>query len=87
MGDVDFLVFENDFESSKRAVLSAGFKLDYDDEEDSIHIAFKRELMSIWEQHRCVNGIPEGSVGELIREELDKTIETSELVELDGAVC
>ena len=87
MGDVDFLVFENDFESSKRAVLSAGFKLDHDDEEDSIHIAFKREPMSIWEQHRCVNGIPEGSVGELIREELDKTIETSELVELDGAVC
>ena len=87
MGDVDFLVFENDFESSKRAVLSAGFKLDHGDEEDSIHIAFKREPMSIWEQHRCVNGIPEGSVGELIREELDKTIETSELVELDGAVC
>lgn len=87
MGDVDFLVFENDFESSKRAVLSAGFNLDHGDEEDSIHIAFKREPMSIWEQHRCVNGIPEGSVGELIREEIDKTIETSELVELDGAVC
>ena len=86
MGDVDFLVFENDFESSKRAVLSAGFKLDHGDD-DSIHIAFKREPMSIWEQHRCVNGIPEGSVGELIREELDKTIETSELVELDDAVC
>lgn len=87
MGDVDFLVFENDFESSKRAVLSAGFKVDHGDDKGSIHIAFKREPMSIWEQHRCVNGIPEGSVGELIREELDKTIETSELVELDGAVC
>lgn len=87
MGDVDFLVFENDFESSKRAVLSAGFKLDHGDNEDSIHIAFKREPMSIWEHHRCVNGIPEGSVGELIREKLDKTIETSELVELDCAVC
>ena len=87
MGDVDFLVFENDFEASKRAVMSAGFKLDHGDEEDSIHIAFKREPMSIWEQHRCVNGIPEGSVGELIREELDKTIETSEMVNLDGAVC
>lgn len=87
MGDVDFLVFENDFESSKRAVLSAGFKVDHGDDKGSIHIAFKREPMSIWEQHRCVNGIPEGVVGEQIREELDKTIETSELVELDGAVC
>lgn len=86
MGDVDFLVFENDFEASRRAVLSAGFKLDHGND-DSIHIAFNREPVSIWEQHRCVNGIPEGSVGELIREELDKTIETSELVELDGAVC
>lgn len=87
MGDVDFLVYENDFEVAKRAVMSAGFKLDHGENEDSIHIAFKREPMSIWEQHRCVNGIPEGVVGEQIREELDKTIKTSELVELDGAVC
>ena len=87
MGDVDFLVYENDFEVAKRAVMSAGFKLDHGEKEDSIHIAFKREPMSIWEQHRCVNGIPEGVVGEQIREELDKTIETSKLVELDGAVC
>ena len=87
MGDVDFLVYEKDFEAAKRAVMSAGFKLDHGDNEDSIHIAFKREPMSIWEQHRCVNGIPEGVVGEQIREELDKTIETSELVNLDSAVC
>lgn len=87
MGDVDFLIYENDFEASKRAVMSVGFKLDHGDEKDSIHIAFKREPVSIWEQHRCVNGIPESSVGKLIREELDKTIETSELAEVDGAIC
>ena len=87
MGDVDFLVYEKDFEEAKKMVLSAGFEVDHGDDEDSIHIAFKREPVSIWEQHRCVNGIPKGAVGELIKKELDKTIETSVLIELDGAVC
>ena len=87
MGDVDFLVFEKNFEMAKQAVLSAGFAVDHGGDDDDIHIAFKREPLSFWEQHRCVNGVPNGFVGELIRKETDRTIETSELVELDGAVC
>ncbi len=87
MGDVDFLVYEKDFERAKQAMLSAGFVIDHGGEDDNIHIAFKRNRVSIWEQHRSVNGIPNGLVGELISEELDRTIETSVLVELDGAVC
>lgn len=87
MGDVDFLVFEKNFEMAKQAVLSAGFAVDHGGDNGDIHIAFKREPLSIWEQHRCVNGVPNGFVGELIRKETDRTIETSELVELDGAVC
>ena len=87
MGDVDFLVYEKSFEMAKQAVLSTGFTVDHGADDDGIHIAFKREPLSIWEQHRCVNGVPGGLVGELIRKETDRTIETSELVELDGAVC
>ena len=87
MGDVDFLVYEKNFEMAKQAVLSAGFAVDHGGDNGDIHIAFKREPLSIWEQHRCVNGVPNGFVGELIRKETDRTIETSELVELDGAVC
>ena len=87
MGDVDFLVYEKDFEAAKQAVLSAGFEVDHGEDEDSIHIAFKRELVSIWEQHRSVNGIPDGLVGELIKKELNRTIETAKLAQLDGSVC
>ena len=87
MGDVDFLVYEKDFEAAKQAVVSAGFEVDHGDDEDSIHIAFKREPVSIWEQHRSVNGVPGGLVGELIKKELNCTIETAEQIELDGAVC
>ena len=87
MGDVDYLVAEEDFEKAKQAALSAGFVVDHGDEADSIHIAFKREPMSIWEQHRSVNGIPAGKVGERIQAEISCTIETSRIITLDGATC
>lgn len=77
MGDVDFLIDEKDFERAKQAVLNAGFTVDHGDQADSLHIAFKREPMSIWEQHRSVNGIPGGKIGERIKKEIVLTIETS----------
>lgn len=87
MGDVDYLVQEADFETAKQAALNAGFAIDHGDEPDSIHIAFKREPMSIWEQHRTINGIPNGEVGENIQSEIDRTIKTSEQITLDGVIC
>lgn len=87
MGDVDFLVEEKDFAAAKQLVLSAGFAVDHGEGEDDIHIAFKREPRSIWEQHRGVNGIPSGEAGERIKAELAQTIATAELVTLDGATC
>lgn len=87
MGDVDYLVQEADFETAKQAALNAGFAIDHGDEPDSIHIAFKREPMSIWEQHRTINGIPNGEVGENIQSEIDRTIKTSEQIALDGVIC
>lgn len=87
MGDVDFLVRGQDFERAKEAVLSAGFEIDHGEEDDKIHIAFSRRPASVWEQHRRVNGIPGGAVGEIIASETDRIIDTAEQVELDGAVC
>ena len=87
MGDVDYLVQETDFEKAKQAALNAGFAIDHGDEPDSIHIAFKREPMSIWEQHRTINGIPNSEVGENIQSEIDRTIKTSEQITLDGVIC
>lgn len=87
MGDVDYLVQEADFETAKQAALNAGFAIDHGDEPDGIHIAFKREPMSIWEQHRTINGIPNGEVGENIQLEIDRTIKTSEQITLDGVIC
>ena len=87
MGDVDYLVQETDFEKAKQAALNAGFAIDHGDEPDGIHIAFKREPMSIWEQHRTINGIPNGEVGENIQSEIDRTIKTSGQITLDGVIC
>ena len=87
MGDVDFLVAEEDFERTKQAVLGAGFAVDHGDDADSIHTAYKRLPNSILEQHRSVNGIPDGEVGERIKAELGRTIETSVSITLDGAAC
>lgn len=87
MGDVDFLVYEKDFERAKQVVLSAGFAVDHGDTSDSIHIAFNREPLSIWEMHRSINGVPDGEIGERIRADMATVIDTAELVELDGAMC
>jgi len=87
MGDVDFLIDEKDFERAKQAVLNAGFTVDHGDQADSLHIAFKREPISIWEQHRSVNGIPGGKTGERIKKEIVRMIATSELIEQDSASC
>ena len=87
MGDVDYLVLEKDFERAKQAVSSAMFEVDHGDTADSIHIAFKREPLSIWEMHRSINGVPDGEIGECICTDMTKLIESSELVELDCAVC
>ena len=87
MGDVDFLVYEKDFERAKQVVLSAGFAVNHGDTSDSIHIAFNREPLSIWEMHRSINGIPDGEIGERIRADMATVIDTTELVELDGAMC
>lgn len=87
MGDVDFLVNINDFEKAKNAVLSAGFAVDHGDDEDSIHIAFTRDPMSVWEQHRSVNGIPGGVIGELIEKDINSAIGTARSAEYEGSVC
>ena len=47
MGDVDFLVCEEDFERAKQAVLSVGFVVDHGGSDDDIHLAFKREPVSV----------------------------------------
>ena len=63
MGDVDFLVRETDFERAKSAVMSIGFEIDHGEEDTSKHIAFQRKPLSIWEQHRSINGIPNNAAG------------------------
>ena len=87
MGDVDFLVRETDFERAKLAVMSIGFEIDHGEEDTSKHIAFQRKPLSIWEQHRSINGIPNNAAGKMIREEAERIIDTSVTVTLDGAVC
>ena len=87
MGDVDFLVRPEDLERAGKATESAGFIVDHGEEEESKHIAYHRDPMSIWELHRSVNGIPGGEVGELIKAEMDKVIATAELVDQDDVIC
>lgn len=87
MGDVDFLVTKKDVSQAGKLLENIGFTVDHGDENDGIHIAYKRPPMSIWELHHSVNGIPNNDVGEQIKSEMDKTISTAETVEVDGATC
>ena len=87
MGDVDFLVNIGDLQAAGRVLEMAGFTVDHGEEENSKHIAYRRPPASIWEMHRSVNGIPENTIGERIKEEINRVIETSETVNVDGNVC
>lgn len=65
LGDVDFLVADEDIPRAAAALENAGFKT-YEDADDTIHIAYHRGR-SIWEMHWQVNGIPTGESGDRIR--------------------
>ena len=87
MGDVDFLVAKENVSQAGKLLESIGFAVDHGEEDDGIHISYKRPPMSIWELHHSVNGIPNNDVGELIKAEMDKVISTAETVEVDGSTC
>ena len=87
MGDVDFLVRQEDLEKAGKVLEGAGFVIDHGEEEESKHIAYHRPPMSIWELHRSVNGIPGGEVGEKIQAEMDRAIDTAELVNQEDVIC
>lgn len=75
MGDVDFLVREEDLPTAGQLVESIGMRLH--SEEEGIHYAYVRPG-STWEMHRCVNGVPSGESGDRIRELLSDIIETAQ---------
>lgn len=88
MGDVDFLVSRDNICKAGQALEKAQFVVDHGDEdEDGIHIAYKRPPASIWELHRNVNGVPSGEVGERIQAEIERIIETAVKNECEGSVC
>ncbi len=87
MGDVDFLVEKENVSQAGMLLESIGFAVDHGEEDDGIHIAYKRPPMSIWELHHSVNGIPNNDVGKLIKAEMSKAISTSKTVKVDGLIC
>ncbi|MBQ1506989.1 MAG: nucleotidyltransferase family protein, partial [Ruminococcus sp.] len=87
MGDVDFLIYEKDFQRAGKLLTGIGFTAGIEDNGEHLHIGYKRDSLSIWEMHRSVNGVPKGKAGEIIKAEIAKAIETSEQVSGDGFIC
>ncbi|MBQ4128741.1 MAG: nucleotidyltransferase family protein [Ruminococcus sp.] len=76
VGDVDFLIKHVHKEDVSALIKKIGFEAKKTDN-DEVHVAFSRGDYSIWEMHYSINGIPENDVGELIREDLENIIYTS----------
>ncbi len=81
MGDVDFLLSEEDIERGKALLIEKGFTV-FEMPHD-VHIVFRKEKMHL-EMHRRPAGVPEGEMGKKIQAELSDIFEKSERVELDG---
>lgn len=74
MGDVDFLVKEQDLKRTGELLERIGFQPEADT--GGIHIGYHRGN-STWEMHRSINGIPESVAGEIIHGYLSDVIETA----------
>ena len=74
MGDVDFLVKEQDLKRAGTLLEGVGFQPEADT--GGIHIGYHRGNAT-WEMHRSVNGIPGNAAGEIIRGYLSDVIETA----------
>ncbi len=83
MGDVDFLVKENDVSKAIKVLEQNGFKRDQY-EFTTNQSAYKRPPNSVWEIHKSVTGIPNNDVGKLIREMFSDIFETASLSNKDG---
>lgn len=84
MGDVDFLVHEEDIPLGIKALEDHGFQRDQY-EFTTNQSAYLRPPMTTWEIHKSPSGIPKGPEGEAIKRELSDIIEKAELCDIDGS--
>ena len=85
MGDVDFLVRQEDWNRAEASLNAIGFQ-HIEHNGSTCHLAFLRGP-SVWEMHWEPNGIPDGPVGELIREYFSDIIEKARLYSVDDCTC
>lgn len=76
MGDVDFLVNQQDLSRAGELLESIDFERAAEDDGAGIHVAYHRDA-STWELHRSVNGIPSGVCGDFAKSYLSDIIDTA----------
>lgn len=84
MGDVDFLIRNEDKETVIQILEEAGFTMKENDRVHH-HIAFKKGGV-LFEMHLRPVGIPDGKAGELVRDYLSDIFEETELIQKESAV-
>lgn len=85
MGDVDFLVSNEDREKAGKLLESIGF-VGEKGGNHRFHTAYLRNKQC-WELHYSLGSIPDGSKGEIIRAALSDLIDDSEEITINGVMC
>ena len=75
LGDVDFLVRQEDFPRAGKLLSAAGFQAVRNNVHEA-HLAFSGEIAT-WEMHRSLAGIPSGIAGQRIHALLDGMIDSA----------
>lgn len=84
LGDVDFWINKADVEKAKNIF---GKEYTCNDERKGNHISFVKEtndIKEVYEAHTLVNGIPDNSVGEILRSYFDNILDERVVLKLDN---
>lgn len=85
MGDVDFLVPEENFRQAYELMLKNGYELQYDEEHVDYHITLRKDDIT-YEIHNKPAGMPGGEAGKCLLCILEDGLKTCRMVELEGCI-
>ena len=83
MGDIDFLVAENDYKKAYQILLQHGYNLEYEEDHVDYHFTLQKDGL-YYELHRRPAGMPEGERGIYTCKLIEQGLHMLDSIRIDG---